>query len=205
MITRIKPGQHLSPATEFKKGQISWNKGTKGLTSANSTSFKKGQPANNKTEWVTKTCKCGAEFSKPPSQAIQKFCSKKCYNLTKKGMVSPWKGRKASEETRLKQRLAKLGIRGEQHWNYRGGSGSLRHQEMARDEYVQWRKSVFERDNYTCVECGASKVYIQADHIKPWAKYPVLRYELNNGRTLCLDCHEQTSTFPINLRRRVTV
>lgn len=32
-MSEIKKGKHLSPETEFKKGLIPWNKGTKGLTS----------------------------------------------------------------------------------------------------------------------------------------------------------------------------
>lgn len=40
-------GKRLSPATEFKKGHSSWNKGTKGLTSANRTSFKPGHKPHN--------------------------------------------------------------------------------------------------------------------------------------------------------------
>lgn len=40
-------GKRVSPATEFKKGHKSWNKNTKGLTSANRTSFKPGQKPPN--------------------------------------------------------------------------------------------------------------------------------------------------------------
>lgn len=55
-----------------------------------------------------------------------------------------------------------------------------------------WRKSVFERDNYTCQFCGIRGTYLEADHIKPWAYFPELRYELSNGRTLCKPCHNTT-------------
>lgn len=33
------------------------------------------------------------------------------------------------------------------------------------------------------------------DHIKPFAYYPDLRFELSNGRTLCIDCHKKTDTY----------
>ena len=62
--------------------------------------------------------------------------------------------------------------------------------------YKQWRKAVFQRDNYTCVFGGkehGSK--LNADHIKPFAKYPELRLDINNGRTLCVDCHRKTPTY----------
>jgi 5-methylcytosine-specific restriction endonuclease McrA len=34
-----------------------------------------------------------------------------------------------------------------------------------------------------------------ADHIKPWCKHPELRYDLNNGRTLCVECYKKTPTY----------
>lgn len=59
-------------------------------------------------------------------------------------------------------------------------------------EAVAWRKSVFERDNYTCQVCNVRGTYLEADHIKPWAYFPELRFELSNGRTLCRPCHDKT-------------
>lgn len=56
-------------------------------------------------------------------------------------------------------------------------------------EYKQWRTAVFERDNYTCQTCGARGVKVNAHHKKPYAYFPELRYELENGITLCVPCH----------------
>lgn len=58
-------------------------------------------------------------------------------------------------------------------------------------EYKQWRKSVFERDNYTCQWCDGRGGILHADHIKLWSKFPKLRYVLSNGRTLCKKCHHK--------------
>lgn len=59
-------------------------------------------------------------------------------------------------------------------------------------ESKKWRIAVFERDNYTCKICGIRGTYLEADHIKPFAYFPELRYELSNGRTLCRKCHNLT-------------
>ncbi|MBM4401577.1 MAG: HNH endonuclease [Crenarchaeota archaeon] len=52
-----------------------------------------------------------------------------------------------------------------------------------------WRIAVFEKDNYTCQECGKRGGELQADHVKPWADYPELRFDLDNGQCLCKGCH----------------
>jgi 5-methylcytosine-specific restriction endonuclease McrA len=68
--------------------------------------------------------------------------------------------------------------------------------------YRKWREAVFVRDNFTCTDCGdknyegrGETLVIQADHIKPFALYPNLRFENNNGRTLCIPCHKKTGTW----------
>jgi len=54
----------------------------------------------------------------------------------------------------------------------------------------------FERDNFQCVFGGKEHSNdLRADHIKPFALYPELRFEIDNGRTLCESCHRKTDTF----------
>jgi len=57
-------------------------------------------------------------------------------------------------------------------------------------EYNDWRKSVFENDNYTCQWCGKKGGNLQAHHIYSFKKYPLKRYDINNGKTLCINCHK---------------
>ena len=65
-----------------------------------------------------------------------------------------------------------------------------------------WRVAVFERDNYTCQSCGKRGGYLEADHIKPFARFPELRFELANGRTLCRPCHISTDTWGYKTREQ---
>lgn len=62
-------------------------------------------------------------------------------------------------------------------------------------EYATWRKHVFNRDNYTCQKCKTRGGELNADHELPFAFYPDLRFEVLNGRTLCVPCHRQTATY----------
>jgi len=61
--------------------------------------------------------------------------------------------------------------------------------------YKQWRRAVFQRDNFTCQECGQHGGILNADHIMPFFLFPTLRFDVENGRTLCRACHLETPTF----------
>jgi len=106
-------------------------------------------------------------------------------------------GIKRSKATRKKMSLAKAGvprpsIRGSKHHNWKGGITPKNRVIRTSLEYRLWRKSVFERDNYTCIWCGDNKGgNLIADHIKPFCLFPELRLAIDNGRTLCKDCDKK--------------
>lgn len=55
--------------------------------------------------------------------------------------------------------------------------------------YRAWRASVLERDRYTCQDCGAQDL-LEAHHILRYAKESDQRFVIENGVTLCADCHK---------------
>lgn len=62
-------------------------------------------------------------------------------------------------------------------------------------EYKFWRQSVLSRDKYTCQGCGKKSCDFHVHHIKEWCNYPELRYDINNGLTLCIECHKETDNY----------
>lgn len=111
------------------------------------------------------------------------------------------RGRKISEEAKEKIRKAHLGkpklySRREKNHNWKGGVTSINEKIRKSLEYKLWRTAIFERDEYTCRFCGKrGNGEIHADHIKPFAFYPELRFSIDNGRTLCKECHKKTDTY----------
>lgn len=68
-------------------------------------------------------------------------------------------------------------------------------------EWKLWREAIFERDNYTCQFCGIrGGVELHPHHIKPYSKFPGLKYEVRNGVTLCRGCHLTTPSFGARVR-----
>lgn len=55
-------------------------------------------------------------------------------------------------------------------------------------QYRRFKLKVLERDNRTCQMCG-DKNKIHVHHIKPFASFPNLRFDVNNGLSLCQPCH----------------
>ena len=58
-------------------------------------------------------------------------------------------------------------------------------------EYYEWRRSVFKRDNYVCQKCGGRGRRLNSHHIESYDINEELRTVLENGVTLCRDCHKK--------------
>jgi hypothetical protein len=134
---------------------------------------------------------------------------------TKLKMSLASKGKPKSESARQNMRKVRLGAKSHL---WKGGITPINKAIRRTLQYRLWRTEIFIRDNRTCVECGAKTRDIQADH------YPIsfsailnkliveqglenllekaLKYEMfwiiENGRTLCFNCHKKTFTYGIN-------
>lgn len=87
------------------------------------------------------------------------FCSRECYYL--------W--------------LSKA-MRGEGNHQYKGANESHGFTDAEREK-------IFRRDSYICQDCGDSNAFINAHHISPVYERPDLEHEIENGITLCVECH----------------
>lgn len=62
-------------------------------------------------------------------------------------------------------------------------------------EYKDWTEIIFKQDDYTCQCCGnrsskGNSVYLNAHHKENFANNKELRFDINNGITLCNKCHD---------------
>lgn len=168
------------------KGHKTWNKGQEGLQEA----WNKGIP------W---------------SEKIKSEMSKKLKGRTlntgrthfKKGQV-PWnKGTPMPEEIKQKLREDRIGrtlntgrthfkkgqMAGENNPKWKGGITSQNKIIRSSPDYGRWRKSVYKKDWFSCQFCGYKGKNIEAHHVKNWSKNKNLRFNINNGLTLCNKCH----------------
>lgn len=155
-----------------------------------------------------KLCQWCGEYIKGKNSSWKKFCNNSCagkwkYKNSDKvkkaieyGFKHPNRGIGISRYHKGKPKPYMIGINNP---NWRGGTSGERQKVMASIPYRQWRTDVFERDNYTCQICLQRGGDLQADHIKPYALFPELRLDLNNGRTLCKSCHIKTATWGQNV------
>jgi len=82
--------------------------------------------------------------------------------------------------------------RGSKNWSWDGGKAVLNEGMRKSREYKQWRLLVKKRDNWACQICGETKendIEIHAHHIKSFADYPELMFDVDNGICLCGSCH----------------
>lgn len=108
------------------------------------------------------------------------------------------KGTTAHKETQFKKghvpwSKGRIGLNsGSENPSWKGGVSARRISEKKHlcSKYKAWMLAVKKRDNWKCkmTNCDC-KGRLEAHHILNWIDYPELRYELNNGITLCQAHH----------------
>lgn len=101
------------------------------------------------------------------------------------------KGKKISEETRKK---ISNSMKGDKTHLWKGGITEENDIIRTSMEYKAWRVSIFERDGFKCQMpgCDNQERYLEAHHIYKFSDYKELRFDINNGITLCKKCHNKT-------------
>ncbi len=160
-----KRGERPSPRTEFKKGQVGIWKGKE----------RPEMRGRNNPKWVEKIFIACVECKKEvqcTERVKRKFCSHSCRaRYWFRGKTNP-------------------------HWN--GGNSKWKDTLKSSDEYKDWRMKVFQRDRFTCRWCGfrskksKPRPDIEANHIYPLRDYRELALKVENGITLCVNCHRKT-------------
>ena len=199
----------------FKKGQIPWDKEighseeTKRLMSGIAKkrfANKENHPlygkhhsveTRKKLSFIFKGKKLSDSHREKIRVAMQQF----------RGMNNPMRRKNVAEKVGQK-------IRGSNHYGWKGGITPLKKTIRDCAEYARWRTAIFTRDSFTCVLCGAKNgngksIYFEADHYpKPFAEILLGSniknleealgcsefWNLDNGRTICLECHNKTKT-----------
>lgn len=186
-LRKINTGRKISDITKKKMSENHWSR------------TGKYRPKRNRIKKKCKVCGKEVEITKYRAKTF-KYCSRKCFAEVKKVTT---KFPKLTEEQHKKRgdtlkRNGSLkgtknpcfGRKGKLNPQWKGGISTLNNRLRTQFEMLEWKRQVLIRDSFTCVKCGL-KEKLQVDHIKPFALFPKLRLDINNGQTLCLDCHKQ--------------
>jgi hypothetical protein len=182
--------------TRFKKGMKSWNKGI---------------PMTEEQKEIVRKANIGNKhhLGHKHSEETKKKISEK-----NTGRTGYWTGKKRppfSMETRLKmsrpvkeetKKKISEALKGENHWNWKKDRNELKtcDNRIFDTKYKEWVRIVKIRDNFKCKinnkDCFGR---LEAHHICRWSDFPELRYEINNGITLCKFHHPRKVREEIKL------
>ena len=137
----------------------------------------------------------GTKISEKHKEKIRAFMKGKTFTKNKKisethkqALVKSHLGKPLSIEHRKRVSEAQKGRKAH---NWKGGVSPINTRIRMSIEYRLWREAVFARDNWTCQKCGKRGGNLHPHHIKEFAKYPELRFAIDNGQTLCrIPCHQ---------------
>ena len=128
------------------------------------------------------------------------------FNIKRRKRGGELRGKTMSLASREKMSAAKKGkYVGKLNSNWKGNLVSDEVRERRSYIAKKWRKQVTKRDDHKCQKCG-SRDKLHAHHIKDFKDHPDLRWDLNNGITVCVFCHEKIHNrkFPDWVTGRIT-
>lgn len=106
--------------------------------------------------------------------------------LYEKGGIEKARETQSTMENRIRSSCRQRGIAIE---DFNGFATTEEHMARNNTYYKEWIRKVYERDNYTCQCCGKRGGNLNAHHLYNFSEYEDLRYDMNNGITLCERCH----------------
>lgn len=200
-IVRLYEAEYLGVAAIARRlgtNQIlvAWHLGAAGVPLRNKSTAAKGRPKSPEHR-----AKLRAALEK--ARASQTEESRRKQAASMKGRKPPNAGQPWSDETREKhayrqtpeyrERQAER-QRGEKSHLWKGGVTDAERVRMSAWEWRERRKECYERDNWTCCDCGVhcssqGKNKIQAHHVIP--RRHGGSDELGNLVTLCISCHHK--------------
>ena len=158
--------------------------------------MKRRNIARRKRKWrkeeinkVFKLCKDGKTFK----EIAEEFNGEKTYNAIRNTaykvlrIKSNYNPAIISRETRQKISASLQGLELEKWSGFKETNNALIRKSIP---YKNWREKIFKRDNYTCKKCSrGGGIYLVAHHIVNFSSNFNKRMALNNGVTLCKECH----------------
>ena len=133
---------------------------------------------NNRKNGVNKECLlCGKSYYIKQSRINKSnFCSSRC---------------NAKYNHQGKQPKNSVNWKKENHPNWKGGINYKNEKIRHSLKYIIWRNEVYKRDNWTCRICKkkCKERDIVAHHLQLFSEFPELRFDIDNGITLCRSCH----------------
>ena len=179
-VPKYKRGHHPNK----NKNKVAWNKG---LTKEDTPilakmGYQKGHKPYNDWSKINNRFKSDPEF-------------KANWLANKQGQIA-W-----NKDLTLKDYKNGMAT-GAKHGNWLGGHGGRRDT----SEYKRFTRSILERDNFTCQECGdhnysgrGSRCRLEVHHIIAIAENPDLMFTPSNCVTLCCLCHRKTDNYGTKL------
>jgi hypothetical protein len=213
-------------------GNIPWNKGLSGVfkhseeTKSNLSKLNKNRTmTDNQRKKLSQSLREGYKLGKIKNP--KGMLGKKHSEETKEKMMNSHLGKKyktmslvgrnniskSLEGRKLGsqayENLSKYWKTGKENRFWKGGITPIKKSIRHLPKYLEWRSKVFERDDYTCQECGKNGCYLEAHHIKRFSRiieeYNIRSaveaekcselWDTNNGQTLCSYCHSKTKGY----------